>query len=362
MRRLASLIVPLVLLAGCGNIYVPGSSSGGTQPAAPPTAAVGQPLDVPTVTVKPGDTLYGIALANRVPMRGLIVLNRLEPPYRLSPGQQLVLPPQARLHTVVQGDTAYSIARRYGVTVADLAELNALDPPGRILLGQQLMIPGVELQQRLPTAPEQATAVAVTTERAIESEPLPPAATAPSASEIAALPSPSQPAAEPPTATPSESAPTTAAPEPPKPEPKPEPPKPAPARTVPKNGAPFLMPVDGKLLSGYGPKAGGLQNDGLNIAAARGAPVMAARDGTVVYAGNELPGFGNLVLVKHDEGWVTAYGHNETVLVKRGDTVRRGQTIATVGSTGNVTEPQLHFELRQGSRAIDPTPYVASGA
>ena len=143
--------------------------------------AVGQALDVPTVTVKGGDTLYGIALANRVPMRALIVLNKLEPPYRLSPGQQLILPPQARLHTVVQGDTSYSIARRYGVTVAELAELNALDPPGRILLGQQLVIPGVELQQRLAVPPEQTTAVAVTTERAIEAEPLPPVGPTPPA-------------------------------------------------------------------------------------------------------------------------------------------------------------------------------------
>jgi len=353
LRLLAVAVVPAALLAGCGNIYVPAPSRG-TAPVAPPPAA-GQPLDVPTVTVQRGDTLYGIALANRVPMRGLIVLNKLEPPYRLSPGQQLILPSQARLHTVVQGDTSYSIARRYGVSVAELAELNALDPPGRILLGQQLVIPGVELQERLAVSPEQATAVAVTTERAVEGEPLPPStsmSTAPSAAEIAALPSPSQPAAEPPAPAASVSPPAAA---------EPEPAKPA-GKAAARDTAPFMMPVQGRLLSGYGPKAGGLRNDGLNIAAARGSPVKAARDGTVVYAGNELPGFGNLVLVKHDQGWVTAYGHNETVLVKRGDSVKRGQTIGTVGSTGNVTEPQLHFELRQGSRAIDPMPYVSTGA
>ncbi|MFN4090863.1 MAG: LysM peptidoglycan-binding domain-containing protein, partial [Alphaproteobacteria bacterium] len=129
-----------------------GTASG---PAGVPAS---EPLEVATVTVQPGDTLYGIARRNDVPVRGLIVLNRLEPPYRLRPGQQLVLPAAARLHTVVQGDTTYSIARRYGVTVADMAELNALDPPGRILLGQQLVIPGVELRGQLAGGPDRTAA------------------------------------------------------------------------------------------------------------------------------------------------------------------------------------------------------------
>jgi len=92
-----------------------------------------------------------------------------------------------------------------------------------------------------------------------------------------------------------------------------------------------------------------------NIAAPRGAPVLAAENGVVAYAGEELKGFGKLLLIKHSDGWVTAYAHNEALLVRRGDTVARGQAIARVGSTGNVGEPQLHFEIRKGTRAIDPT-------
>jgi len=117
--------------------------------------------------------------------------------------------------------------------------------------------------------------------------------------------------------------------------------------------------VNGKIISSFGAKKGGLHNDGINIAAARGAPVRAAENGIVAYAGNELRGFGNLLLIKHADGWTSAYAHNDKLLVRRGDQVRRGQIIARVGSTGSVTSPQLHFELREGSEAIDPLRLLA---
>jgi murein DD-endopeptidase MepM/ murein hydrolase activator NlpD len=121
----------------------------------------------------------------------------------------------------------------------------------------------------------------------------------------------------------------------------------------------FLWPVRGEVLSGFGPKDSGLHNDGINIAAPRGSVVRAAADGVVAYAGNELRGFGQTVLIKHADGWVTAYAHNETILVERGDRVQKGQVIARVGSTGDVTTPQLHFELRNGSRAVDPLQHMS---
>ena len=117
--------------------------------------------------------------------------------------------------------------------------------------------------------------------------------------------------------------------------------------------------MNGKIISSFGAKKGGLHNDGINIAAARGAPVRAAENGIVAYAGNELRGFGNLLLIKHADGWTSAYAHNDRLLVRRGDQVRRGQIIARVGSTGSVTSPQLHFELREGSEAIDPLRLLA---
>jgi murein DD-endopeptidase MepM/ murein hydrolase activator NlpD len=133
---------------------------------------------------------------------------------------------------------------------------------------------------------------------------------------------------------------------------------PAAAAPEPHTGLGFQWPVRGNILVGYGPGASGTQNDGINIGAPSGAPIHAANDGVVAYAGNELRGFGNLILVKHADGWTTAYAHCETLLVKRGDRVKRGQEIARVGQTGSVGEPQLHFEIRRGSRALDPMSYL----
>jgi murein DD-endopeptidase MepM/ murein hydrolase activator NlpD len=128
-------------------------------------------------------------------------------------------------------------------------------------------------------------------------------------------------------------------------------------------GKGFLWPVQGKVLASYGPGPGGTHNDGINIAAPEGTPVLAADDGEVAYAGNELRGFGWLVLLKHPKsGYTTAYAHNAALLVKRGDRVRRGQPIARVGATGTVGEPQLHFEIRRGTRALDPMEYLATPA
>jgi murein DD-endopeptidase MepM/ murein hydrolase activator NlpD len=121
----------------------------------------------------------------------------------------------------------------------------------------------------------------------------------------------------------------------------------------------FLWPVHGNILAAYGSKSDGSHNDGINISAARGAAVVAADAGVVAYTGNELRGYGNLVLIKHANGWISAYAHCDQVLVKRGEKVSRGQVIARVGSTGNVSEPQLHFELRRGQHAVDPREFLA---
>ena len=127
----------------------------------------------------------------------------------------------------------------------------------------------------------------------------------------------------------------------------------------PRAGATFVWPVKGRVLSGFGPKPGGLHNDGINIAAAPGTIVRAADNGIVAYAGNELRGFGQLLLIRHADGWVTAYAHNAELLVARGQQVTRGQAISRVGATGAVRRPQLHFEVRKGIRAIDPLLYLA---
>ena len=127
----------------------------------------------------------------------------------------------------------------------------------------------------------------------------------------------------------------------------------------PREGTAFLWPVDGETISSFGPKTGGIQNDGINIRARAGTDVRAAEAGVVAYSGSGIRGFGNLLLVRHDGGWVTAYAHNADLLVSRGDQVRRGQPIARVGNTGAVSTPQLHFEVRKGTRAVNPVRHLA---
>ncbi|OKH89873.1 membrane protein [Thalassospira sp. TSL5-1] len=127
---------------------------------------------------------------------------------------------------------------------------------------------------------------------------------------------------------------------------------------VPAGRQGFIWPVQGKVVLGYGAGPGGLFNDGINIAAERGTAIMATDNGVVTYVGNELRGFGNLILIKHADGYVSAYAHTENPLVARGDIVRRGQQISSVGSTGAVNRPQLHFEIRQGRKSRDPVKYL----
>jgi murein DD-endopeptidase MepM/ murein hydrolase activator NlpD len=127
-------------------------------------------------------------------------------------------------------------------------------------------------------------------------------------------------------------------------------------KSTPKGGSgEFIWPIAGQVLKGFGPAANGQRNDGVNISAPKGADIVAAAGGEVVYAGSELAGFGNLVLIRHPGGWVTAYAHADSILVTEGDLVRQGQVVAKAGSTGNAGSPQVHFELRKGKEPVDPT-------
>jgi murein DD-endopeptidase MepM/ murein hydrolase activator NlpD len=116
--------------------------------------------------------------------------------------------------------------------------------------------------------------------------------------------------------------------------------------------------VRGRVIAAFGPTPNGLQNDGINVAVPEGTPIKAAEDGVVAYAGNELKGYGNLVLVRHSNGFVTAYAHASDITVKRGEVIKRGQVIGHSGESGNVTSPQLHFEIRKGSTPVDPAQYL----
>jgi len=126
-----------------------------------------------------------------------------------------------------------------------------------------------------------------------------------------------------------------------------------------RSGANFRRPANGLIISRFGEQSNGQRNDGINISVPRGTPVKAAENGVVVYAGDELTGLGKLVLVRHADGWVSAYAHNDEILVRRCDTVERGQQIARAGVSGAVSKPQLHFELRKNARPVDPEQHLA---
>jgi len=354
------------------------------------------------ISVQKGDSAYSLSRRYNVPLRDLIEANKLAPPYRLEVGQRLVLP-TSRQYIVQKGDSLYSISRMHNVDVSELSRLNNLAPPYAVQVGQPLRLPGsndssgtmVASGGAVPLTPQGSPAGRGSVQAAelpppgasssgsissgsIAATPLPPPSKPGAAPEPAAAPpvatgdtayqpgqAPtmlrppgSKPAATPIPAPAAQPAPPAAAPQqevaaaapPPKPEPKAEVGAPPP-----RGGARFLWPVKGKLLSGYGPKPDGLHNDGLNIAAPKGTAVVAADNGVVAYAGNELRGFGNLLLLKHSDGWITAYAHLDKIEVERGASVKRGQVIARVGQTGGVSSPQLHFELRKGSQAVDPS-------
>lgn len=282
--------------------------------------------------VAQGDSLYGIARRFGLPIRAVIDANHLQPPYALSIGQELRIP-HAQVHEVVAGDTVFSIARKYNVDRSELVRLNGIEPPYSIPLGQKLILPTPG-----SAAGGQATEVAYAP---------PEAPAAPETARGTARETVQAPAAGPASKTlrkPQRSRAETQA---------------ALAHPPARAGASFHWPVQGRLLSSFGAKKGGEHNDGINIAAPRGTPVRAAENGVVAYAGEELKGFGKLLLIKHADGWVTAYAHNEELLVSAGDTVQRGETVARVGSSGNVERPQLHFEVRRGTRAVNPETQLA---
>jgi murein DD-endopeptidase MepM/ murein hydrolase activator NlpD len=125
-------------------------------------------------------------------------------------------------------------------------------------------------------------------------------------------------------------------------------------------GGQFAWPVVGQVISPFGWVGRGERNEGINIAADSGTPIRAAAAGTITYVGDELKGYGNLVLIQHDDGYITAYAHAQSISVNRGDHVRKGQIIARAGATGDVDRPQLHFEIRKGAQPINPRLLLAS--
>jgi murein DD-endopeptidase MepM/ murein hydrolase activator NlpD len=371
LRRVCLIAIAAISLAGC-NLDTMWAAPPAPAPAVPAGQPVGQVVDGQYV-VAPGDTVAIVAERTNTPIRSLIDLNRLTPPYALKAGERLNLAPRGS-YLVQKGDTLYGISARQGVSISALIQLNDLRPPYLLQIGQALVLPTSVDAPSTFAGPPQAAAIpverepkpfvpqgapGVTTQAGgaptvqpgggITSSGMPPLQGAAPTAAPAPSPSPAQSSAPAPAVQPAL-------------QPKPmqtaqiQPPPPPSGDPLPalRPDSPFIWPVDGKVIAKFGPASDNLRNDGINIAAPVGAPVKASADGVVAYAGNELRGFGNMILLRHAGGWVTAYAHNSSLLVKKGDKVRQGQTIARVGSSGSVEFAQLHFELRQGTKAVDP--------
>lgn len=242
-----------------------------------------------THRVGENESLYDIATRYQVPLRALIDQNHIEPPYALSPGRELQLPPP-RFHTVSRGESFEDVARRYNVDTRSLALLNRMQPPYQVRQGDRIVLPAMAREIEVAAAP-------------------------------------------------------------------PPPPPRTPSQPIPAGSGRFAWPLRGEVVARYGAQSDGARLDGVEIAGREGASITAAAEGDVVYAGSDLPAYGTLVLVRHADNYVTAYGHARRALVREGQHVRAGETIAELGSRAD-GRPRLLFQVRQGTAPVDPLPLL----
>ena len=321
------------------------------------------PISDDIIVVAKGDTVYSLARKNNLSVEEFAKINNLKSPYTLSIGQKLRTKPETKVPnviteekaaeiktvkqtesvkpnnttkvglqeiTVAKGDTLYSISRKYQIPVNDLAVMNKLSAPFALSVGQKIKVPKLdavqtrsvsEIKQIQKAQPKQAEIAKTSTSKTVENT-----KTVSSENQQKTKIS----------SDPSKQLPKISA----------------------RSNAKFSWPVRGKILSGYGAKNNGLFNDGINISASQGTDVKAAENGVVAYAGNEVKGMGNLVIIQHSDGWMTVYAHMDSMAVRRGNTVSVGQSIGKIGMTGKVDKPQLHFEIRKGTKAYDPVAYM----
>jgi murein DD-endopeptidase MepM/ murein hydrolase activator NlpD len=358
-------------------------------PARPPVEATGTVAPRSVAAVRPpepsikvivgtSDTLEVLARRYNVSSAAILQANGYRGPRALQPGQQLIIPRPAAavamapapalaapprpaavaaaapgrpaavaaaapvrpvavasaapaVHFVNRGDTLMSIARSNHVSVVELARANGLPPSAKLKLGMKINVPmrsaaSAPVLQPAKMAAAQPVAAPVSPVTRVASSVDTPQAKA----RLAQASASDEPAVE------------------------------SPVKSAEATGAvpTFRWPARGKVITAYGAKTNGKVNDGINLAVPEGTPIKAADDGVVAYAGNELKGYGNLVLIRHNNGYVTAYAHASEVDVKRGDSIKRGQVIAKSGQSGEVQSPQLHFEIRKGSTPVDPLQFL----
>ncbi len=322
--RSVFLILAVLALASCIGSHNPAPVTNYYQSSGPGSAGVHN--------VRSGDTLYTISNNYNLAMRDIAAVNNLRPPFRLFEGQRLKLPPP-REYRVQYGDSLYSVSRLFEVNSSEIAKLNNLNAPYTIRAGQVLRLPAVTQKtapqkfasKQKPVAKSPVQKTPVTAQKSTAGMPIP--QEKPATYQTVSKSSPQKISR-------------------------------VVTKTPRRSSSKFLRPVNGEVISKYGAKKNGLHNDGINIKANRGTSVMAAENGVVVYAGNALKGSGNLVLLRHDDQWMTAYAHLDSYNIRKGQVVKRGQSIGSVGSTGSVKSSQLHFEIRRGTQAVNPERYI----
>jgi len=229
------------------------------------------------------------------------------------PEPQLSVVGQNRFrHTIEAGESLYAIARRYDVSIDAIVEANNLSAPDQIAVGQQLIIPGRPDLLAARSRQSGNSSAAESQEAGARDNP-----------EAAA---PVQVASA------------------------------QPGTPAMSGAGNYRWPVNGRVIVDFQAS----RRTGINIEAPDGAAVRSAENGTVIYVGDGVAGYGNLILVRHPNGFISAYAHLKSISVAKDDVVSRGQQIGTVGMTGSVNRPQLHFELRQGATPVDPVPLLAS--
>ena len=248
-----------------------------------------------TITVYEGDSLYSISKREGVSIKSIIKANKLEPPFTLYKGDRLIIA-KPKVHVVKKGHTLYDIANCYEVSISDIMKINQLKNNDKIYLGDKLLIPLYDNTNQTNCINITKVTISKEVNKTKEKKK--------------------------------------------------------------NNNYSYMWPVKGKIISKFGLLAKGLRNDGINISADIGNPVLAIESGKIVYAGNEIQAFGNLILIKHHNDKTSAYAHLDKINVKKGESVNKGQIIALVGNSGKVSIPQLHFEIRDKDGPLDPLKYL----
>ena len=284
-----------------------------------PVTADARDVAASTYTVAPGETLGGVAERTGASVDAIARANDLSPPFPLRAGQRLAIP-GGRYHLVRSGESGIAIARAYGIAWSRIVDANQLSEPYTLRVGQRVLIPDAPARDSI--AAERARAFTLDVDDILTGgEPA-----------LAVNQAPARPIA-----TPTRILPPSAA-----------------VAAPPALRGGFIWPADGKLVKRFGRGASGERFDGVELALPTNSPVHAAADGVVAYAGQGIAALGGLVIIRHGAGWTTVYGHANKLLVQRGQSVRRGQTVALSGDTGFVDRPELHFELRKGRTPVDP--------